>query len=61
MKCLPGKNKQSVPHCEHVISRGVIAFLENNGHNTEAHVLGIIRNWHKAVDGRGLSEDQRSR
>lgn len=60
-EALTGKNKQSVPDCELVISRGVIEFLVMNGHVSEARILGIIRNWHKAVDGRGLNEDLRSR
>jgi hypothetical protein len=59
-EALTGKNKQSVPDCERIISRGVVEFMERNGHVNEAKVLRILRNWHKAVDGRGLSEDERS-
>lgn len=59
-EALTGKNKQSVPDCERVISSGVINFLNKNGHPSCANVLTIIRNWHKAVDGRGLSEALRS-
>ncbi|CAB3983365.1 Hypothetical predicted protein [Paramuricea clavata] len=58
---LTGKNKQSVPDCERVISLGVIEFLEKNKYVNEAKILSIIHNWHKAVDGRGLSEDLRSK
>jgi hypothetical protein len=57
--CL-GKNKQSVPDCERIISPGVFKFLEKKGHTSGATVLKLLHNWHKAVDGRGLSEDQRS-
>ena len=53
-------NKQSVPDCERVISPGVISFTERNNHPEEATVLKTIHNWHKAVDGRGLSEATRS-
>jgi len=38
----------------------VISFLEWKGDVSGAHVIKLIHNWHKAVDGRGLSEDQRS-
>ena len=59
-EALTGKNKQSVPDCERLISPGVISFLEQKGHTSGAGVLRQIHNWHKAVDGRGLSEEQRS-
>ncbi|CAB4021403.1 Hypothetical predicted protein [Paramuricea clavata] len=58
---LTGKNKQSVPNCERVISLGVIEFLEKNKYVNEAKILSIIHNWHKAVDGRGLREDLHSK
>jgi hypothetical protein len=59
-EALTGKNKQSVPDCESMISPGVITFLEREGHASGAQVLRLIHNWHKAVDGRGLSEAERS-
>lgn len=59
-EALTGKNKQSVPDCERLISPGVISFLERKGHASGAGVLKLIHNWHKAADGRGLSEAQRS-
>lgn len=59
-EALKGKNKQSVPDCERLISPGVISYLERRGHASGAQVIKIIRNWHKAVDGRELSEEQRS-
>lgn len=59
-EALTGKNKQSVPDCERVISPGVISFMERNNHPEEATVLKTIHNWHKAVDGRGLNEATRS-
>ena len=59
-EALRGKNKQSVPDCEHLINPGVISFLERKGDTSGAHVIRLIHNWHKAVDGRGLSEEQRS-
>ncbi len=57
---LTGKNKQSVPDCERLISLGVISFLEKKGYAESAKVIRIIHQWHKAVDGRGLSETVRS-
>ena len=59
-KALTRKKKQSVPDCERLINPGVISFLEPKGHESGAEVLRIIHNWHKAADGRGLSEEQRS-
>lgn len=60
-EALTGKNKQSVPDCERIVSPGVIRFMERNNHVEEAKVLKIIHNWHKAVDGRGLDEATRSK
>ncbi|CAB3978040.1 Hypothetical predicted protein, partial [Paramuricea clavata] len=59
-EALTGKNKQSVPDCERLINPGVIAFLERNGHVKDANVVKRLHNWHKAVDGRGLTEEERS-
>ena len=59
-EALTGKNKQSVPDCERIISRGVIQFLKKKGYVNEVVILEIFRNWHKAVDGRGLNEEVRS-
>lgn len=57
---LTGKNKQSVPDCERLISPAVVSFLREKGDVKGANILSIICNWHKAVDGRGLSEEERS-
>lgn len=59
-EALTGKNKQSVPDCERMISRGVIQFLKTGGYSYEARVLEIFRHWHLAADGRGISEEVRS-
>ena len=55
-EALTGKNKQSVPDCERVISLGVISFMEKKGYSSTAKVIKVMHNWHKAVDLRGLSE-----
>lgn len=59
-EALSGKNEQSVPDCERLVSEGVISFLERAGHDDCAKVIRIIHNWHKAVDGRGICENERS-
>ena len=59
-EALTGKQKQSVPHCEEIFSRGVLEFMQRNGHANEAKFIETVRNWHKAADGRGLSEQTRS-
>ncbi|XP_028416819.1 uncharacterized protein LOC114541027 [Dendronephthya gigantea] len=58
-EALTGKNKQSVPDCERMISQGVIQFLNTRGYSNEARVLEIFRHWHLAADGRGISEEVR--
>ena len=59
-EALTGKNKQSVPDCERLISTGVINALAKQGHASGVEVLTIFRNWHRAVDGRGLTNSERS-
>lgn len=56
---LSGQRKQSVPDCERLFSRGVLDFLERNGKTSTARFVRLVYNWHKASDGRGLSEDTR--
>lgn len=38
-EAVTGKNKQSVPDCERMISPGVITFMESNGHHKDAKLL----------------------
>lgn len=57
---LTGKRKQSVPDCEKLYSSGVLKFMVDNGHENEAKFVKVIRNWHKASDGRGIDERTRS-
>ncbi len=59
-EALTGKNKQSVPDCERLIGPGVITFLRRKGFENDAKIIERLHNWHKAVDGRGLSEAERS-
>ena len=59
-EALTGKQKQSVPHCEEIFSRGELEFMQRNGHATQAKFIETVWNWHKAADGRGPSEQTRS-
>ena len=59
-QALAGDRKQSVNDCERVWSVGVRKFMERKGYTAEAHLLCLILNWHKAVDGRGIDEATRS-
>lgn len=53
---MTGKRKQSVPDCEKFFSVGVLNFMEDNKHETEAKGVKTVLNWHKANDGRGLGK-----
>ena len=55
-EALTGKRKQSAPNCEKFFSVGVLNFMEDNKHETEAKVVKTVLNWHKANDGRGLGK-----
>ena len=56
---LTGQHKQSVPDCERLLSPAMANFMERQGYTEEARFIGVISNWHKASDGRGLAEEQR--
>lgn len=56
---LSGARKQSVEDVERLFGQGVIDFMKNNNYSAEAEYLQRVRNWRRAVDERGLSEDQR--
>ncbi|XP_020616838.1 uncharacterized protein LOC110054820 isoform X1 [Orbicella faveolata] len=55
-EALTGKRKQSVPDCEKFFSVGVLKFMEDNKHETEAKVVKTVLNWRKANDGRRLGK-----
>lgn len=56
---LSGTRKQSVEDVERLFGDRVIAFMADHHNDSEASYLRIIRNWRRAVDERGLSEQQR--
>lgn len=57
---LNGQHKQSVPDCERLLSTSMARFMRDKNYTEEERFLTTISNWHKASDGRGLSEEQRS-
>ena len=58
---LTGKRKQSVSDAEKLMSTAVAEWCASNGYPEEGRVVKLIADWHKASDGRGLSEDSRSK
>jgi len=58
---LVGARKQSVHDAEALLSDSVAAFLRQSGYKVDADYVNVISNWHKASDGRGISQLQRSR
>lgn len=57
---LIGTRKQSVKDVEQIFSLGVLEFFEENGYSVEAEYVRVIRNWRRASDERGLTDDQRA-
>ena len=57
---LTGVRKQSVPDCERLFSAGVLKYMQDHSHIEEAKFVEVVRNWHKASDGRGIDEATRS-
>ena len=58
---LTGKRKQSVGDAEKLLSPAVGKWLKANNFLSEAKFVEVVSNWHKASDGRGLSEAERER
>ena len=56
---LTGVRKQSVEDVERLFGPGVISFMEKHGYDAEAEIVRTVRNWRRAIDERGLSEEQR--
>lgn len=56
---LTGKRSQSVEDVERLFSQRMIHFMEKMGYDSEARFLQVIRNWRRATDERGLSDEQR--
>ena len=58
---LSGICKQSVMDAERLLSYRVAEFMLQNNFPNEGNYVLTIAQWHEASDGRGLTEDQRSR
>ena len=56
---LTGERKQSVTDAERLFSPSMVRFMEKKGYEFEANYIGVVLNWHRACDERGLSEQQR--
>ncbi len=57
---LTGVRKQSVSDADRMFSNSLCQWLQRKGHQAEAKFVGVINNWHRAADERGLSEVERS-
>lgn len=55
---LGGVRKQSVEDVKRLFGQGVIDFMKKRKYNAEAEYLQRVRNWRRAIDERGLSEDK---
>lgn len=58
---LIGSRKQSVSDVEQIFSSKVLKFMEDKGYTVEADYVRVVRNWRRACDERGLSDDERSK
>ena len=54
-----GVRKQSVEDVERLFGPGVVHFMEKHGYTAEAKMVQTIRNWRRAIDERGLTEEKR--
>ena len=52
--------KQSVQDVERLFSESLIKWMDNKDYLVEAKYLRVIRNWRRASDERGLTDEQRS-
>ena len=58
---LQGREIQSVPDAELLLSHRVAAFMQRRGYAAEAEYVSIIAGWHEGWDGRGLGQLDRCR
>ena len=57
---LSGVRKQSVQDVDRLFGESLIQWMEKKDYLVEAKYLRVIRNWRRASDERGLSNEQRS-
>lgn len=56
---LIGKRKQSVQDAERMFSSHLLKFMAEKGYDEEATYIETIMNWRRAIDERGLSQEER--
>ncbi len=56
---LTGIRKQSVEDVERLFGAGVVKCMQEKGYHEEAKYIGVVHNWRRAIDERGLSTEQR--
>ena len=57
---LIGLKKQSIGDVERLFNPNIKEFMVQKGYTYEAHYIRTIRNWRRATDERGLSQEDRS-
>ncbi|XP_065889311.1 uncharacterized protein [Dysidea avara] len=57
---LSGVRKQGVEDVERLFGQPLIEWMKQKGYCDEAAYLQVVRNWRRACDDRGLTDDQRS-
>ena len=53
-----GVRKQSVEDVERLFGSSVIEFMQKHNYEDEAKYLRVVRNWRRAIDERGIPQDQ---
>ncbi|XP_064405363.1 uncharacterized protein LOC135350489 isoform X1 [Halichondria panicea] len=56
---ITGVRKQSVIDAERLFGKDVLEFMERKNYEAEAKYIRVIRNWRRAIDERGLTEETR--
>lgn len=58
---LTGARKQSVSDVERLFSDKMVASMEQKGYHAEAKYIRVVKDWRKACDERGLSDEEREK
>lgn len=56
---LTGARKQSISDVERMFSKEMESFMTRKGYTPEAKYISVVRNWRRACDQRGLSQQER--
>jgi len=57
---LSGVQKQSVEDVDRSFSQLLIDWMKQKGYTDEATYFQVVRNWRRACDKRGLTDNQRN-